>query len=317
MRAVFLDQQTFSQDIDFSLLIAQTKEFTGYDNTQPEQVVERCKKADIVITNKVVLNAAILKQLPDLKLICVAATGTNNIDITAAKALGIAVTNVADYAGSSVAQYILAQLLHYFQNIHAHNQNTRDGNWSKSETFCMHGSPIEELAGKTLGLIGYGHIAESLAKIAKAFGMSVIIGERKGATRIRQNRISFEHLLRDSDIISLHCPLTEDTEKLINNDTLALMKPTALLVNTARGPIVCSEALRAALIKGTIAYAIIDVLETEPPPACHPLLIDMPENIAVTAHMAWASKQAQTRLLATLAKNIQSFEKGHKLNRLV
>ena len=317
MQAVFLDHQTFSQDIDFSILKSQTKAFTSYAITQPEEIVERCKDADIVITNKVVLDEAILNELSHLKLICVAATGTNNIDITAAKALGIAVTNVADYAGSSVAQYIVAQLLHYFQKVNVHNQNTREGNWSESPTFCMHGAPINELAGKTLGIIGYGHIAEKLTNIAKAFDMKVIIGERKGASAIRQNRVSFEQLLRESDIISLHCPLTPDTEKLINKETLSIMKQSALLVNTARGPIVCSDALRTALVNGTIAYAIIDVLELEPPPASHPLLTDMPENIAVTAHMAWASNQAQTRLIETLAKNIQAFLQGNKLNRLV
>lgn len=317
MRAVFLDHQTFSPTIDLSALKAQFTEFTLYPITPPENVVSRCHGYDVVITNKVLLDKAILSQLPSLKLICVAATGTNNIDLKAAHSQQITVTNAAGYAGASVAQYILSQLLDYFQNISHHNQNTEQGLWQQSETFCYLGNPINELAGKTLGVVGVGHIAQKLIHIAHAFDMKVLLSEHKGQTQLREGRTPFEEVLAQADIISLHCPLTEQSHHLINAETLSLMKPSALLVNTARGAIVDSSALIVALKNNIIAGAILDVIDQEPPPKNHQLLNQQIPNLKVTAHIAWASQQAQQRLIDIIISNVIAFKQGEPINQVL
>lgn len=317
MRAVFLDHQTFSPTIDLSALKAQFTEFTLYLITHPEDIVSRCQGYDVVITNKVILDKTILSQLPSLTLICVAATGTNNIDLKAAHSQQITVTNAAEYAGASVAQYIFSQLLSYFQNINHHNQNTEQGLWQQSETFCYLGHPINELTGKTLGVIGVGHIAQKLIHIAQAFDMKVLLSEHKGQPQLREGRTPFEEVLGQADIISLHCPLTEHTHHLINAETLSLMKPSALLVNTARGAIVDSSALISALKNNNIAGAILDVIEQEPPPKNHPLLQQQMPNLKVTAHIAWASQQAQQRLINIITSNVISFKQGETTNQVL
>jgi len=317
MRAVFLDRQTFSQTIDLSSLSEQFSEFTIHQTTQPEQVISRCQGYDVVITNKVIFDQALLSQLPSLKLICVAATGTNNIDLNAAAAQQIVVTNAPGYAGASVAQYVIAQLLEYFQHINHHNQNTEQGLWQQSETFCYLGSPINELAGKTLGIVGVGHIAQKLIQMADAFDMKVLLSEHKGQAKLRAGRTAFEEVLAQSDIISLHCPLTPNTYHLINQHSLALMKPNALLVNTARGDIIDPLALINALNKQVIAGAIIDVVDQEPPPEHHPLLAQGMPNLKVTAHIAWASQQAQQRLIHIITNNVLAFKQGQIINQVL
>lgn len=316
MHAVFLDKQTFSSFVDFNAIESEVTKLSCYNMTQAEDVVGRCLDAEIIITNKVLLTKEVLKQLPKLKLICIAATGTNNVDINAAKSLNIAVTNVSGYAGTSVAQYVFAQILSYFQQTEHHNKNTAQGLWSSSDTFCYHGNAITELAGKSLGIVGYGNLGQAVEQIAKAFHMQVLISERPNATSIRANRLSFEQVIQQADILSLHCPQTPDTEQLINKHVLKQMKPSAMLVNTARGALIDNHALLQALQNKQIAFAALDVLEQEPPPANHPLLNSKLNNLKVTAHIAWASREAQQRLINLLAENITSFQSGTALNRV-
>lgn len=316
MKAVFLDSQTFSSNITFTAIEQQVTDLTCYTNTTSEQVLERCSNAELIITNKVILTAKILAKLPGLKIVCIAATGYNNVDINAATKLGIAVTNVSGYAGQSVAQYVLAQILEYYQQINHHNTNTEQGHWQKSDTFCYHGNAITELAGKTLGIIGYGNLGQAVVKLVEAFGMNILISENINSTDTRPGRTSFEQVIAQADILSLHCPQTTSTENLINANVFNKMKPTAMLINTARGALVNSADLLTALTTNQIAYAVLDVLEQEPPPADHILLNANINNLKITAHIAWASSEAQQRLINLLSNNIAAFKKDELLNRL-
>jgi len=316
MRTVFLDLQTFSPDVSLSAIETQVSSLTTYPLTRPEQVVRHGQDAEILITNKVVLGRKELAQLPQLKLICVAATGTNNIDLAAAREFGVAVTNVSDYAGNSVAQYVFSQILEYFSQTSHNNQNTDKGLWQKSPTFCHHGNKIQELAGKKLGIVGFGHLGQSVAKIAAAFDMQILIAERPEASRVREGRMAFEEVVKQSDILSLHCPQTPKTENLINAQVLKLMKPGAMLINSARGAIIDEAALLTALKNRKIGYAVLDVLSQEPPPAGHILLDTGLDNLKITAHIAWASIEAQQRLLNLIADNIDAYRHNRQLNRL-
>jgi len=320
LEAVFLDSKTFSSNISFATIEQTVTTLTCYQTTTVEQVIERCKNADIIITNKVVLTAEMLVQLPQLKLICIAATGYNNIDVEAAKKYNIAVTNVSGYAGNSIAQYVFAQLLEYYQQTSHHNHNTAQGHWQKSDTFCYHGNAITELAGKTLAVIGYGCLGKTVANLATAFDLTVLISERPKSKTIRQGRVSFEQAITQADIISLHCPQTPDTTNLINTAVLTKLKENAVLVNTARGALVYSIDLLTALKNKQIGYAVLDVLEQEPPLADHPLLLalqdDSVNNLKITAHIAWASSESQQRLINLLSENIAAFKKGIRLSRL-
>ena len=316
MQAVFLDRQTFDNKILLTHIKQHTDALTCYQTTQPADTVSRCQNAEIIITNKVVLSAKILEQLPKLKLICIAATGTNNVDIKTATSLGIAVTNVSGYANHSVTQYIFSQILEYYSQTSHHHKNTEQGLWQTSPTFCYHGNGINELAGKTLGIIGYGSLGQSVARLAKAFGMKVMIAERKSASKIREGRSSFTRVLQNADIISLHCPQTIETEQLVNDYFLQEMKSTAMLINTARGALIDNQALINALTNEKIAYAVLDVLEQEPPSRDHPLLGCDLSNLKITAHIAWASFQAQQRLIELIADNILAFKQDRSVNRV-
>lgn len=320
MKAVFLDSQTFSENISFSAIEQQVTMLTCYPTTSAEQILERCQKADVIITNKVVITAEILAQLPQLKLIAITATGYNNIDIEAASKYNIAVTNVSGYAGNAIAQYVFAQLLEYYQQTCHHNTNTEQGLWQKSDTFCYHGKAITELAGKTLAIVGNGFLGKSVAKLAAAFDMNVMISERPQSEDIREGRVSFEQAIAQADILSLHCPQTAETTNLINAAVLAKMKPNAVLINTARGMLVNSVDLLSALKNKQIAYAVLDVLEQEPPPEDHPLIVALQkntlDNLKITAHIAWASSESQQRLIHMLSNNIAAFKRGERLNRL-
>lgn len=316
MHAVFLDKQTFSSTIDFTAIEQQVTQLVCHANTSPSEIIARCLDADIIITNKVQLTAEILSALPQVKLICISATGYNNVDIDAASHLNIAVTNVSGYAGQSVAQYVFAQLLEYFQQTSHHNSNTEQGLWSSNDTFCYHGNSISELAGKTLGIIGYGSLGKAVATIAQAFNMKVLISERPQASVVRVERVSFEQVIEQADIISLHCPQTTETQNFINENVLSRMKNTTVLVNTARGALIDESALLNALKTKEIAYAILDVLSQEPPAADHLLLHNQLSNLKITAHIAWASREAQQRLIDLLSQNIKAFIQGERLNRL-
>ncbi|MCJ8321477.1 MAG: D-2-hydroxyacid dehydrogenase [Colwellia sp.] len=316
MHAVFLDLQTFSANVSLDCIKAQVTAITCYQTTTQSQILTRCKNADIIITNKVELTADLLKQLPQLSLICIAATGTNNVDSNAAAQLAIAVTNVSGYANNSVAQYVFSQICHFYSQTQHHHKNTEQGLWQTSDTFCYHGKAITEIAGKTLGIIGYGSLGKSVAKIAQAFEMKVLIAERKNSKTIRANRTSLQQVIEQSDILSLHCPQTPETTQLVNEQFLTDMKSTAMLINSARGALIDNQALLMALQQQQISYAVLDVLDQEPPPADHLLLTSGLTNLKITAHIAWASTEAQQKLLDIIAKNIKSFNNNQQLNRI-
>ena len=316
MHAVFLDYQTFSPSLDLSALYKVINKFDFHSTTTAEQILKHCSTAEIILTNKVVLDSTTLKQLPHLKLICITASGYNNVDINAARELGIGVTNVSGYAKNSVAQYVFAQLLSYYSQIEDHNNNTRKGLWQKSETFCLHGKGSSELAGKSIGIIGYGALGGQVATIARAFNMQVLIAERPNATTIRTERTAFKEVITQADIITLHCPQTAETENLFNAAVFSQMKNNALLINTARGALINNHDLLVALNNNQLACAILDVLEQEPPPEDHILLAAQSSNLKITAHIAWASEQAQQALLNLVADNIVAFKQGKRVNRL-
>ncbi|GLX79384.1 lactate dehydrogenase [Thalassotalea insulae] len=316
MKAVFLDQDTFSTQVSLKRIAKQVTALKCYQQTQASQVVERSLDAEVLITNKVVLDNKILAQLPKLKLICISATGINNIDLLAAQQHHIAVTNVSGYAKQSVAQYVFAQLLNYFSQPNHHIANVTHGQWQQSTSFCLHGNGSSELAGKTIGIIGYGSLGQAVAQIAHAFGMKVMISERPNAAMVRTNRKSFNQVIREADILTLHCPQTPATENLIDAQVLSEMKSSAVLINTARGALVNEQDLLTALKQNDIAYAILDVLSEEPPKANHLLLQNQPKNLAITGHIAWASIEAQQRLLDLVGDNIAAFKQGQTTNRV-
>ncbi|TQV87817.1 D-2-hydroxyacid dehydrogenase [Aliikangiella coralliicola] len=316
MKAVFLDYATIDKSIDFSCVHNAVDELVFFSHTTNSEIVDKAKSADIVLTNKVELDAACLAQLPNLKLICVTATGTNNVDLIAAKKHNIAVTNVSGYSTQSVAQHIFAYLLNVVNNVEFYLGNNRRRPWHQSQTFCQIDAPINELSGKTLGILGFGNLGAAVAKLAEAFAMKIVISERPGATNVRAGRIAFEEMLATADVVSVHCPLTEDTKSLFNQKTFDQMKRGSIFINTARGPIVDSDALVSSLKSKHIAHAIIDVLDNEPPEIDHPLLKNDIPNLTLTHHIAWGSMQAQQRLIDGVADNIQSFLGGEKLNRV-
>jgi len=316
MKAVILDKQTLSSKVNLDSLSDVVSSLICYELTTENQLIERCIDADIIITNKVLLTDAIIAQLPQLKLICIAATGTNNVDLIAAKNRNIAVTNVSGYSKNSVAQYVFSQMLAYYSQTDHHQKNVEQGLWQNSQTFCFHGNGSTELANKTLGIIGYGNLGQAVANIANAFNMNVLIAERPLETNIRDGRFSFSYVIQNADIITLHCPLTDQTKDLFDYSIFKQMKSSALLINAARGQIVNEQDLLNALIKKDIAYAVLDVLTQEPPEKSNPLLLNQLPNLKITAHIAWASIEAQQKLVDLIAINISDFKQGKRTNRV-
>lgn len=297
--------------------ICKLGECTVYDRTSPEQLAERAKDAEIVLTNKVVLGLKEIGKLPKLKYIGVLATGYNVVDLKAATERGIVVTNIPAYSTDSVAQMVLAHILNITHHVAEYAAEARAGKWSQCADFCYCNSPIMELAGKTMGIVGLGHTGMATAKIALAFGMKVMALTSKTPESLPKGiePAPFDRLLTEADILSLHCPLTDNTRHFINRDTLCRMKKTAILINTGRGPLVNEADLAEALNNGIIAAAGVDVLSTEPPAADNPLL--SARNCYVTPHIAWATKEARSRLLQIAAENIRQFLAGERiLNRI-
>lgn len=314
MKIVILDHATLTTG-DIAPIKTLASSLTCFEHTSANDVLARCQQADVVITNKVVLTKEILTQLPNLKLICIAATGTNNVDLEAAKIGGIAVCNVAGYSTASVVQHSFSLLFNLLGNTHRYIQDCQQGLWQQSQHFCLLDHPIDEVAGKTIAIIGYGELGKAMSMVANAFGMKVLVSERKNQTP-RNGRVTFTDALTQADIISLHCPLTDETKNLIDEAEFALMKPTAVLLNTARGGIVNEQALVNALTQHQIAGAAVDVLSQEPAQQDNPLISYTKANLLLTPHIAWASQQSVSRLLAQIALNINAFSQGENRNRV-
>lgn len=315
MKCVILDKDSIDNgDIDFSKINEACTNIEEYPHTLPNQTAQRISDAEIVITNKVIIDKKHLQQSNKLKLICVAATGTNNVDIGCASKLGIAVCNVTGYASTSVVQHVFGLIITLSRNLHRYTEAVKNRRWQQSQHFCLLDYPIQDLYEKKLGIVGYGELGHAVAEAAKCFGMKILISQSLTGKK-DADRIPFEELLSMADIISLHCPLTDESRDLINKNTLAKMKNTALLINTARGGIVNENDLWQALIRGQIAGAAVDVLSKEPPGSS--VLIDKPlPNLIVTPHIAWASQKSRQQLVNEIALNIQAFKQGESRNRL-
>ncbi len=314
-KIAFLDRSTFSGSIAFPV-VRFAAGWHEHARTAPDEILTHAANAAVVVTNKVRLPAALLESLPQLRLVAIAATGVDHVDLDAAGRLGIGVCNVRDYATHSVPEHVFAVLLALRRNLIAYAAAARNGAWSRAENFCLHNWPIEDLAGSTLGIIGGGALGQSVAKLGAAFGMHVLLAEQRGAPS-RPGRVAFEQVLAEADVLSLHVPLTRVTRNLIGATELAGMKPSAILINSARGGVVDEMALVEALRTGQLAGAAVDVLTTEPPPADHPLLSANLPNLLVTPHIAWASRQAQQRMADEVVENIAAFLRGEHRNRVV
>lgn len=281
-----------------------------YDRTSPEETFERAKDADIVITSKVVFDRELLSRLPKLKLIAITATGTNNIDLDAAKDLGIAVKNVTGYSSVTVPEHVLGMIFALKHSLVGyHRDQVTSDRWATCGQFCYTDYPITDVRGATLGVFGKGCLGTEIGRLAQLLGMNVLYAEHKGSSQIREGYTDFETVLKQADIVTLHCALTETTKNLINAETLALMKPTAYLINTGRGPLVDEAALLDALENGKIAGAALDVLVKEPPEKDNPLIQAAKRlpNLLITPHIAWASDSAVTTLVNKVAQNIEDF----------
>lgn len=314
MTAAFLDRESLDrQDLDLSRLTSAVSDWMWFEYTPADKTLAHIGDARIVVSNKVVLDRAILEQAPNLKLVCIAATGTNNIDLTAAHEFGISVCNVRGYATPSVVQHVFALILSLTTHLADYTRDIAEGRWQESRQFCLLDHPIRELGGKTLGIVGYGELGRAVAETARAFGMEVMLAQRPG-TEPTRGREPLDRVLAVADVVSLHCPLTEETRDLIGARELTLMKSDALLINTARGGIVDEAALASALRDGRLGGAGIDVLAQEPPGAESPLLAADIPNLVVTPHIAWASRSSRQRLLDGVAGNIEAWLRGEPRN---
>ena len=316
LRIVQLEGESLIADVRRPAFV---HEWVEHAKTSPSQVIERLARATIAITNKVPINATAIAALPDLKMIAISATGTNNVDLNACRGRGIVVSNIRGYAEHTVPEHVMALLLALSRNLVAWRETLQAGGWQRAEQFCLFDHPIRDLHGATLGLIGSGTLGNGVARLAEAFGMRVLRADRKGAAVVRPGYTAFADVLATADAISLHCPLTAETQNLIGEAELKAMKPSALLINTARGGIVDEAVLMRALKEGWIGGAGFDVLTTEPPPADHPMLdpalLALP-NFLLTPHVAWSSRPAMQTLADQLIDNIEAFVAGAPKNRV-
>lgn len=315
MKIVVLDGYTCNpNDLSWDMF-EKLGELTVYDRTKPNEVLQRAKDADVLITNKTVLNKEIISQLTHVKYIGVIATGYNVVDVAAAKEKGIVVTNVPGYSTASVAQHVFSLLLEITARVGHHDQTVKSGRWSSSLDFCYWDYPLMELADKTFGVLGYGRIGKQTAVIAKAFGMNVIAYDR-GRTNHDGivEKVSLPQLFTQSDIISLHVPLSDDTREIINKNSLSMMKEGVILINTSRGPLINESDLAQALLSKKVKAAGLDVLTQEPPAADNPLI--PLDNCLITPHIAWAPIEARERLLHIAADNLKKFQEGIEQNRV-
>ena len=307
----FLDLDTIGK-VDNLKLLSKLGNFDFYDETNPELVVERCQGKEVVIVNKVEMTEEIMKQLPDLRLICVAATGINNVDLNYAKSNGIEVKNVAGYSTDSVAQLTFTMLLYLINKPYYYDTYVKSGAYSRSKSFTHHNEPFWELKGKRLGIIGLGTIGRQVARIAESFGMEVVFYSTTGRNNhISYKRFELDDLLKSSDVVSIHAPLNNQTHNLITYDKMKLMRPCAIILNLGRGGIIKEKDLARALNDNLIGAAGIDVMEQEPINADNPMLkLFDKEKILITPHMAWASKESRELLLEKIARNIEIYQKN-------
>jgi glycerate dehydrogenase len=314
--AAFLDLDSVDRgDLDLSRLNQSADNWQWFGLASDEQLHDVLEHAEIIVTNKVVLTSRHLSHAKNLKLICVAATGTNNVDLEAAAINNIPVCNVHGYATASVVQHVFTLLLVLTTRFNEVTSAVRQGDWSRSRFFCLLDYPVRELAGKTIGIIGYGNLGRAVAQLASAFGMQVLLAKRNSADD-RPGRLALEELLPQVDVLSLHCPLTPETRGIIGANELALMRNDAVLINAARGGLVDEAALVDALMRQALGGAAVDVIEVEPPPVNYPLLKVSLPNLIVTPHVAWASRESRQRLLDEIALNIEAFKAGQARNRV-
>ena len=314
MKIVVLDGYTTNPgDLSWDEL-SKLGETTVHDRTPPELTIKRAAGADMLLTNKTVLSAEIIQKLPDLKYIGVLATGYNVVDISAAAKRGIVVTNIPAYSTNSVAQMVFAHILNITLHVADHSKTARGGKWTNSLDFTYWDYPLIELAGLNMGIVGFGQIGKAAAKLARAFSMNVLVHTRTIPQESPEGIefVDLQTLFKQSDFLSLHCPLTEKTQNLVNKDRLALMKKSACLINASRGPVVNEQDLADALNSGQISAAAVDVLSTEPPAADNPLLTA--KNCFITPHIAWATKAARERLMKTVTQNCKAFIQGRSQN---
>ncbi len=313
-RIVFLDRATLPVPLRSPTF---QHAWTDHDNTAVGDVVARLHGATVAISNKVPIRRAALRELPVLKLIAVCATGTNQIDLDECRARGITVCNIRHYAMYTLPEHVFALMLALRRNVLGFDRDVRAGQWQTADKFYLGTHEVRDLHDSTLGILGYGELGQAVARLAQAFGMRVLMAEAKGAAAIRPSRTPFEQVLRESDVITLHLPLTEQTSNLIGAEEFALMRRDALLINTARGGLVDEVALVAALRQGRIGGAGVDVLTQEPPRDGNPLLqLDIP-NLIVTPHVAWAGRQAMQRMADQLIENIEAFARGAPRNLVI
>ena len=316
MKIVILDGYTTNAgDLSWNG-ISELGDLTVYDRTAPGEVIDRCLGAEAVLTNKVVFTDDVMQALPQLKYIGVMATGYNVVDIDAARRRGIVVTNVPAYSTPSVAQMVFAHLLNITNQVALHDQQVHEGRWAGNRDFCFYSAPLIELAGKQMGIVGLGQTGSAVAKIALALGMRVMAFTSKAQESLPEGitKGSLNEVFATSDVVSLHCPLTPDTKHIVNAERLATMKPSAIVINTGRGPLVDEQHLADALNRGIIAAAAVDVLSTEPPAADNPLLTA--RNCYITPHIAWASQAARARLIHTLTDNLKGYISGNVVNNV-
>ncbi len=316
MKIVILDAFTSNPgDLSWNA-IEELGELTVYERTTPEEVLKRCNGSEIIFTNKVILNSETIEQLPELKYIGVLATGTNVVDLNFAKERGICVTNIPGYSTDSVVQHILALMLHFSSKVSVHNDAVQEGDWVNSIDFSFTLGTLNELSGKTLGIIGLGTIGRKLARVADAMGMKIVAAHQSSMDRLELpyevEWLPVDEVFALADFLSLNCPLTPETEKVVNAEHLKKMKSSAIVINTGRGPLVDEQALADALNNGTIAGAGLDVLSTEPPAVDNPLLTA--KNCVMTPHIAWASREARARLIAIAADNLSAYLSGNPKN---
>jgi len=315
MKGVILDADSLGpDDVDLGPILGLPVEWTIYDTCPPELVAERILGAEIVLTNKAPIGDAEFLANPALQYIGVLATGTNVIDIGVANTHGVTVSNVVGYGTASVVQHTWALIMALTTKLPEYNVAALDGRWAESPFFCLLSFPVSELAGKVLGIVGYGQLGQGVANVGRAFGMEVKVAAFPWRHSDKVDRIPFDTLLAEADVISLHCPLTEETRNLIGHQQLAMMKSTALLINCARGGIVDEQALADALEDGVIGGAGVDVLTEEPPRNGNPLLNPEIPNLIVTPHSAWVARESRQRLIAQVAENIQAFVAGKPRN---